>query len=284
MNPVSGGKTGRRTPSLSERYREFLAQRIEEYKEQLPRHELLTLGDAALEKLRTVESGQLSLTEVVLRDYVDDLIRRDLRLPSYRSWRNRFVKLRNAQRQATHWGLDSDQPLIQHVTRMETETAVVIGTAAAPYGFLMAAHDARVIIIDRDIGTVETSEHVAAKEWLDGQVETLVVDLEYCPGGTLFNLLASVPRFDGSCVGLVLFDSRALAQLPATRRIELLEALKDMTVVGGTHLMAPACSSGGSVTLSSDALRGVYGDWIADRPAHRARQTWFVATRPCDSP
>ena len=280
MKSVSSGSAGRRPPSLPERYEEFLAQRIEEYKEQLPRHELLTLGDAALEQLRTDESGQLSLTEVVLRDHVDHLIRRDLKLPSYRSWRNRFIKLRAAQRQATHWGIEGDQPLLEHVGRMESESAVVIGTGAAGYGFLMASHDVRVIIIDRDIGTVETSEDIAVKEWLDAQVETLVVDLEYCPENTLMNLLTSVPRFDGSHVGLVLFDSRALGQIPTTRRTELLDALRNMTVPGGSHLMPPAPSSGDGVSLSSDALRAVYGEWITSRPDHHQRQSWFVATKP----
>lgn len=281
MNPVATGPAGRRLPSLPERYREFLAQRIEEYKERMPRQELLTLGDAALEQLRTDESGQLSLNEVVLRDHVNHLIQKDLKLPSFRAWKNRFLRLRSAQRQPTHWGLPTDQPVISHTSRLETEVAIVIGIGAAPYGFLMAAHDARVIIVDGDIGTVETAEHRASKEWLDAHVETLVVDLARCPGPALESMLANVPRFDGSTVGLVILDPHTLGQLPAARRTELVDALKGMTVAGGTHLMPSGRGDGTTFVLAPDALHVAYSDWISQRAGGQA---WFISSKPDPTP
>ncbi len=77
----------RRTQSLRREYEEFILQRIEEYKEQLSRSELLSLGDDAVRELDAGPEGQLVMTEVLLLDHVDRIIKRRLRLPAFRLWR-----------------------------------------------------------------------------------------------------------------------------------------------------------------------------------------------------
>ncbi len=279
MNSVSP----RRPASLPERYKAFLSQRIEEYKEQMPRHELLALGDRAIEQLRADDNAQLYLTEVVLRDHVDDSIRRALKLPSYRSWRNRFLKLRTAQRHPTHWGLTPDTPVVEFARQLgHGEVTVVIGLGASLHGFLMAAHDANVILVDSDMPSVEAAENRAAAEWLDSQIETLVVDLTHCPGEALASLVANVPYFnEQQCVGVVILDPLAFGRLNPRRRIDLIDALKDLTAAGGVHVMPSVrASTGEFVPLSPDALHTAYHDWETSRLGQNSRQRWFVAQRP----
>lgn len=75
-------------PPLSPRqqYVQWVEDRIEEHKAALTREELLSLADDAVDGLYDTDDGQYPLTEILLRDAVDALIFRRLRLPSYRQW------------------------------------------------------------------------------------------------------------------------------------------------------------------------------------------------------
>ena len=173
----------RRTQSLRREYQEFILQRIEEYKEQLSRSELLSLGDDAVRELDAGPEGQLVLTEVLLLDHVDRIIKRRLRLPSLRRWREKHRKLRRAQQTPTHWGLPSDTPLSRLARSLEhDELALVVGNRAAPAGLLIAAYEANVLLIDQDLTGIEASESRAAAEAIlkelreQATIEVLVAD------------------------------------------------------------------------------------------------------------
>ncbi|HEX7050622.1 MAG TPA: hypothetical protein VF188_10505 [Longimicrobiales bacterium] len=68
------------------RYLAWIEEQIEEHKAGLSRDELLQLADEAVAELFDAEDGQYPLTEILLRDAVDALIFRRLRLPRYRQW------------------------------------------------------------------------------------------------------------------------------------------------------------------------------------------------------
>ena len=68
--------------SLRQEYAEFLEQRIEEYKEQLSREDLLAIADEAVRELEVASDEQLVLTEVLVLEHVDRLIMQRLALPS----------------------------------------------------------------------------------------------------------------------------------------------------------------------------------------------------------
>ncbi|MGH7336384.1 MAG: hypothetical protein ACREI7_02290, partial [Myxococcota bacterium] len=89
--------------SLKQEYQEFILQRIEEYKNALPRQELLQIGDEAVRELQANAQDQYLLTEVLLLEHVDRIIARRLRLPSFPRWREKHRALRDAQREPTHW-------------------------------------------------------------------------------------------------------------------------------------------------------------------------------------
>jgi len=153
-------RTARRPPrSLKQEYQEFLLQRIEEYKNALTREDLLEIGDEAVRELEESAAGQYLLTEVLLLEHVDRIIARRLRLPSFPRWRQKHRALRAAQRAPTHWGLESDGPLVSAVRRLEPgDLAVVVGAAALPAALFIAAHDAEVFLVDHDLGAVEGAE------------------------------------------------------------------------------------------------------------------------------
>src|SRR5207302_10432490 len=130
--------------SLKQEYQEFILQRIEEYKDNLPREQLLQLGDEAVRELQANAEGQYLLTEVLLLEHVDRIIARRLRLPAFARWRQKYRALREAQRQPTHWGLEADNPVARWTPRLEPgDLVVVVGASAFPCALFVAAHDFR---------------------------------------------------------------------------------------------------------------------------------------------
>src|SRR5216117_3164903 len=122
----------RRVPrSLKQEYQEFILQRLEEYKNTVPRAELLKIGDEAVRELQAGAQDQYLLTEVLLLEHVDRIIARRLRLPSFPRWRQKHRTLREAQRAPTHWGLDRAHPIVPWAARLEPgDVVVVLGRAA----------------------------------------------------------------------------------------------------------------------------------------------------------
>ena len=264
----------RRTPrSLRSEYEEFIEQRIEEYKDGLPRASILGIGDEAVQELARTE--QYQLTEVLLQEQVDSIIRRRLRLPSYRRWRERHLALRAAQAQPSHWGLAPHDPVVALAERIEDQDLVaVVGAADGACALFLAARGATVLVGDPDLAAIEGLENRAIAEQLGSRVECLVVPLEtWTPD-----------RAIDACV----IETPALAALQAGDRAELIRRLKAVTAAGGHHVVMPAASPGTTkaAPVSSDALRSLYADWEVSRAqpavpsARRARNVGFMATHP----
>jgi hypothetical protein len=241
-----------------------MLQRIEEYKEQLSRAELLSLGDEAVRELDAGPEGQLVLTEVLMLDHVDRIIKRRLRLPSFRRWRQKHLKLRQAQQTPNHWGLPADTPLTDLARRLEDdELALIVGIRAAPAGFLLAAHDVNVLLIDQDLGAIEAHEARAASEALSQRYQALVIDL----GGW----------FPDVCPIVVVVDPVLLASLGGAGA-RLLEHLKSQTAPDGVHVaLAP---SGAAHPISWEKWERYYEGWILHRSARGGRTNWLMANRP----
>ena len=115
---------------------------------------------------------------------VDRLIMKRLALRPYNKWRRQFLKLREAQRTPTHWGLDADLPAGPPAARASSPatSTLVIGGAAEPCAYLLAAHDAAVTFIAGDLGAVERVESRMATEALGSMFEGYVAQLgPACP-------------------------------------------------------------------------------------------------------
>ena len=256
MTPV------RRTPrSLKQEYQEFILQRLEEYKNTVPRAELLKIGDEAVRELQTSAQDQYLLTEVLLLEHVDRIIARRLRLPSFPRWRQKHRALREAQRAPTHWGLDRGHPIVPWAARLEPgDVIVVLGAAALGEALFLAAHDAEVFLLDQDLGAVEAAEGRA-----------VVINF-----GSWFPDLAP---------SLVAIAPGCLASLRAKQRASLISDLQVRTPSGGVHvILPPAAENREVIPLAPEALQTLYRGWQIQRGGggggRRSKRAGFTAIKP----
>lgn len=224
---MTGRRAVRPQPSLRQQYQEYLMQRIEAYKNSLPREDLLRLGDEAATELQAATEGQFPLTEVLMLETVDQLIIQRLGLGSYRRWKGRLIKLRAAQREPTHWSLPSRHPVAQLVPRLESgDHVITVGGGAEASACLLAAWEVPVTFLAGTLSTVEQVETRIAGESLGTQFQAYVAQL----GEWL-------PSLDPAC--LVVLDASTLAELQAGQRRRLLHALQEVTLPCGLHLLIP---------------------------------------------
>lgn len=257
-----------RPASIRQQYADFIEQRIEEFKEQLSREKLLSLGDEAVRELEVAPTDQLVLTEVLIHDHVDRLIKKRLKLPTFRRWRERHLKLRRAQQQPTHWGLDTDTPLKSLVNCLEeNDVALVVGAGAEPAGLFLAAHEARVLFIDRELPLVEAAESRAASESLGLRFEALVVAF-----GTWFP-----PEVEPA---VVVIDPLTLGKLERSLMIELVNLLQERTVNGGAHVIASSPAAQDVVPVAPEAMQSLYSGWVLEQGSREGRTRWFAARKP----
>ncbi len=267
LNPQPARRSTSKARSLKQEYEEFILQRIEEFKEQLSRDELLSVADEAVRELEMGTEDQLVLTEVLVLEHVDRLITRRLNLPSYRRWRERHLRLRRAQREPTHWGLDAGTPLEDLATRLEDgDLALVIGSGAVPAAFYLAAHDTEVLFIDPVLSAVEAAEHRAAAEALASRFQALVVSFEVW--------------FPDVTPALTVLDPLALGELNPVLRHGVVEIIKGRTTRGGAHLVLPSEAPAGVTSLAPEALQAYYNGWMVERARWTSRARWFLAYKP----
>ena len=241
---ATSARRGRPLPSPKQRYEEYLLQRIEDYKNSIPREELLRLGNDAATELQDAPEGQYFLTEVLMQEMVDRLIIKRLKLPGFTKWRQNFAKRREAQREPTHWGIERSSALVAMLPRLEAgDHAIVVGSGAEPAAYLLAAHDLRVTCLFGDDPTCTRIENRMAAEALTGGFNAYVVML-----GTWF------PNVELP-VHLVVIDAETLARLTAPRRLDLMARLQDVTAPGGVHAVLPHEGKAAETWVS------LYPDW-----------------------
>jgi hypothetical protein len=253
--------------SLRQQYEEYAFERIEAYKNSLPRDELMRLGDEANAGVSDGSEGQFILTEVLMVDLVDELIKRRLKLKSFRQWAKHIRALRDAQREPTHWGLEPDSPVSGLLRRIESgDRAVVVGPAGESVACLLAAHDMGVTFMAGDLGSVTRLESRFESEALASAFEAYVVDFA----------LWHPPLEDGSAIAVL--DVSALGELDPPVRESLVKEVQCRTSPIGVHVLLP-----GAGRLSPDTLLGLYDGWVREevgRPQRRgARSRGIVLTR-----
>ena len=165
--------------SLRQQYDLYVMDRIEHYKNSIPREDLLRLAGEATADLGDADGEQqLFLTEMVVQEVVDARIKRLLGVKSFESWRKYFPKLRAGQRDPIHWGLDAGHLVAGLVSRVEADDHVlVVGAGAESCAYLLAAHEACVTFLDRDFGVIERTEHRVAAESLSSTFQAICVQV-----------------------------------------------------------------------------------------------------------
>src|SRR5918992_4707988 len=102
-----------RLQSLQHEYALYVEQEVEHYKDSVSRGVLLGIGDEAVQALASQQ--QLALTELILCDEVDRIIRARLRLPTYQTWRRRRLRALKEFSRPERWGLSPNEPLVREV-------------------------------------------------------------------------------------------------------------------------------------------------------------------------
>jgi hypothetical protein len=247
--------TGRRRalPSQRQRYDEYVLQRIEAFKNSISREELMRLAGEAAAALEDGAEAQFVLTEVLMVDVVDTLIMKRLRIKSFRRWREQFAKLRTAQREPTHWGLDRTCPLVTLLGRVEPgDRTLVIGSGAESCAYLLAAHDADIRFWDTEVGVVERVEQKMGMESLATRFFACCVPLDRW-----------IPS-DGAPYDVLVLDLGALSEVDARLHPEIIARLQSLMTDGGVHVLLP------SRTLVPEAVYSFYGGWAREQaPASR---------------
>lgn len=257
----------RRAPlSPRQEYEEFVLQRIEDYKNQLSREELLALADEAVQELEAGPDGQLVLTEVLVLEHVDRVIKKRLRLPSPRRWTNQHQRLRAAQRQPGHWGLPADLPIDRLVGCLEPDDlTAVLGGGAAGAAFLLAAHDVPVTALAESVEVAEAIESRAAGAALTRHVQVLVVQLGWLP-----------PEVTPA---VVVIDPMVFADAEPGAQVRAMGGLREATVPRGIHLVLPVEQRRGVRSLAPEALVNHYSGWHVTR-GPKTGSRWFLAIKP----
>ena len=256
---LRGTQQRRRSPySDKQYYQEYILQRIEGYKNSIGRDELLRLGDEAATELQSAAEGQFLLTEVLMLESVDRLIMKRLSLRPYSKWRRQFLKVREAQRTPTHWGLEPASPLARLLPRIEAgDSTLVIGSGAEPAAYLLAAHDSVVTFLAGDLGCVERVESRVAAEGLGTMFEAYVAQAgPYLPEFVDF----------ARALDLVVLDPGVLADLSTSCRMSFLADLQRVSRPGGVHVVLPSCAS-----LAPEALLAFYEGWAVEEGRRRKR-------------
>ncbi len=267
-NPRRGPTRPQR--SLRQEYGEFILERIEEFKQQISREELLQIADEAVRELEAGAEDQLLLTEVLMLEHVDRLIMRRLNLPSYRRWRTRHLKLRRAQREPTHWGLDPRSAAVSLIDRVSLDgPALVVGGTAASLALFLAALEWPVTFIAADVSLVEGLETRAAGEGLSARVEAYVVSL----GCWMPDVRPT----------LTVLDPTALARTDPAEREAFLHQIITGTPVAGIHCLLPARPGGDSITLGPETVKSYYNGWQLER-IHDGTGRGLIATKLSGSP
>ncbi|HKG96051.1 MAG TPA: hypothetical protein VKA84_29330 [Gemmatimonadaceae bacterium] len=253
--------------SLRHEYELYVEHELETYKDSIPRCALLSIGDQAVNALSS--QSQLELTELVLCEEVDRIIRRRLNVPSFKSWRRKRLRKLAQYRRPEHWGLQPNAPLVRAADRVADRAAdrgaearvLVAGAPAVETALFLAANGCDVTALDREPDLVERVLDAATRAGLASRVHGLVTDLgRWAPPSPL---------------DAVVCGSYALTGLSMGERARVIDVLQDATAFGGVHVLETSASSGAIVSL--DELASRYGGWdLSIEPNRDSASTIFA--------
>lgn len=260
--------------SFKHEYELYLEDEIEAYKESVPRPTLLALGDEAVEALRALPEA--ALTEVVLCEEVDRIIARRLKLPSYRTWRRRYMKRLAELRRPERWGFATEATLVRElVASASGEHVLVAGTDAEDAVLFSAALGCSVTAVGHEAEAVGRTVAAAEASGLARRVRACVGDLDgWMPDAGLRVVLCSVD---------------ALWRLGEDARAEVIELLQRATLPGGVQVVregrAGVCTEPNGLDGRPgwiDELAPYYAGWDTAVEDCGDRRPAFVARKPID--
>jgi hypothetical protein len=233
--------------SLRHEYALYIEREVERYKDSIPRTALLALGDEAVTAMRAGE--QLELGELVLREAVDEIIVRRLRLPPYQAWRRRRLRLQEQYRKAETWGLVAGRALVEAVRPEEHPRVIVAGPQLQERALYLAANGAHVTALGEyeDEPLVDQVLVAAAEVGLATRIE-----------GYADGIDAWLPE---QPVHAVVWHAAVLEAMGPDRVARVLTLMQDATADGGVHFIEGV--DGTRLVLGTPtALQAQYPGWL----------------------
>ena len=239
-----------------------MEEEIEKYKESLPRSALLGIGDEAAKVLAA--DPQMGLTELLLCEEVDRIIRKRLRLASYRAWRRQRLKVLAELRRPEHWGLRADDAVVTAVPAGVDGRVLVAGAEDQRSALYLAALGCEVTTIDTEQDALERVLDAAYQAGLAGRVHAQIADLSSWSPGAPLSAVVCAPA--------------ALGDLTTEQRAHAIGVLQRATATGGIHLLLTSTPARpGCVPL--DELRRSYGGWEVSVESFREAPDTFLARK-----
>ena len=251
--------------SLKHEYELYVEREIENYKDSVPRSALLAIGDEAVRALSA--QPQFELTELVLWEEVDRIIKQRLRVPSYATWRRRRLRMLERYRRPEHWGLAPGDALVRAIRPVAEGHVLVAGAEKVEETALyLAANGCEVTAVEQQEDVVERVMTAASAVGLTGLVHGCVADLgHWAPDSPLTAVFCTPSAFDG---------------LDASERDRVIAVLKSATLDGGVHLVETiAAGRSGIDRMSMDELRSHYVGWDISIETGRGPADTFMARK-----
>ena len=248
--------------SLQHEYELFVEREIELYKDSISRTALLSIGDEAVAALRV--QAQTTLTEMVLWEEVDRIIARRLRLPSYRVWRRRRLKLLAEYRRPEHWGLSPTCALARELgARANGGHVLVAGVDGEDATMYSAAHGCAVTALDREPDAIDRVMAAAEAAGLTERVRGCVSDLGQWSPDVSLRVVVCTPA--------------AFAGLAPAERTDAIAILQGATLDGGVHLVRTLAA--GHTMPAVDELHAQYDGWTISLEGDPHNPTTFLARK-----
>ena len=178
---------------------------------------------------------------------------------------SQFLKLREAQRTPTHWGLEPACPLARLLPRIEPRGRRPGHRQRRRAGGLSARGARRRRHLPRRRPRMRRAGRVAHGHRGAGQHVRGIRR----PGRALACPISST---SSAPLDLVVLDPGALTELSAACRMEFIADLQRLSRPGGVHVILPSCPS-----LAPDSLLSFYDGWTVEEGGRRRRRTPGVA-------
>jgi hypothetical protein len=247
--------------SLRHEYELYVENEIENYKFAIPRNALLKVGDEAVAQLNAQE--QFNMDELLVWAEVDKIIKKRLRIPAFRTWQRRRIKLIEEYRRPENLGLRPDGVLAREMQFAAESRVLVAGSGIQKTALYLAAHGCDVTALDSEPDTVERVMNAAQEAGLTGQLQAHISGL----GGWL-------PESE---LTAVVCDPAAFAGLSATERDRAIAVLQSATRDGGIHLVETIIAGENAITLTE--LRKRYKGWRVSVEEDAGSSKTFLARK-----
>jgi hypothetical protein len=247
-----------RPRSLQHEYELFVEREIENYKESVPRRVILSIGDEAVTSLAAQQ--QLALTELLLCEEVDRIIRARLRLSTFATWRKRRVKSLAEFKRPERWGMRPDCAIARTALAAHEGHVLVAGAMEEGRSLYLAANGCDVTTLDPTEDVIERVIDAAAGVGLTGRIRGVVNDLAgWAPDLPL---------------NAVVCAAAALRGLSAEQRQRALAILQEATKDGGVHVVET--SSEGVRLVALEELEASYYGWQTTVEGSLSNETFFA--------